>query len=255
MLRAEEVLDVFLRCPEGFAAVSRKNSTLRAADNGTADGWCLRMNDTSWEGWEGAYRAERDDWSTIKPSKQIKVMAQRDYFPAHSEVLEIGGGLGVDAEWLTRQGHRVVVLECALSAVFGSRLKWSGGRWASGGAPGHLVYVAGRFPDCINPTICSQRRFDVVYEKGIFHNLNSDAERVKMAEAIALSLKEQALWLSVIGSADPPRPPETHGCLFLTQVIKAVEPYFSVEEIVKSDYGSIKGRFSFNAWYCAFLKR
>ncbi len=96
--------------------------------------------------------------------------------------------------------------------------------------------------------------FGLAFDRGCFHTVNSDAERLSFAKNVAAHLKEDGLWLSLVGSADEqrhgPGPPQrTAG-----DIVNAVESYFEILSLASGYFGSNRPTPP-KAWVCLMRKR
>lgn len=101
----------------------------------------------------------------------------------------------------------------------------------------------------------SDKSYDVIYEKGVFHNLAGEYRRQVFIKRVAQNLKPGGIWISVCGSADDLQPGVPHGALFLQHLIEPAETYFEILEVIKSRYGTLQSRLDFQAWHCVFKRR
>jgi SAM-dependent methyltransferase len=158
-----------------------------------------------------------------------------------NRVLEVGCGSGIEADQIANAGFQVRGIDvdpetiAAASARFGGR------------GPDFVVedFLDHRYAD----------EFDVVYERGVLHNIKSMRARQLFARRVARALRQSGRWVSVSGAADDISARRAHGCLYLTHIISAVEPYFLVRSVERRAYGRIQEGFDFEAWYCVFERR
>ena len=77
--------------------------------------WWLNHFDADRENWEDRHRAEIEQGNGLSPSG-LAVAAARD-LPASSTVLDLGCGLGADAQHLAERGHRVLAVDYSRPAL------------------------------------------------------------------------------------------------------------------------------------------
>lgn len=97
------------------------------------------------------------------------------------------------------------------------------------------------------------KKFSVLYDKGVFHNLVGPKEREAFVEHAASLLEKDGIWITICGSADNYDPKVPHGAIYLQHLIAPAEMCFEIVEIVKAPYGA-KNR-SYDGWYCVFQRR
>lgn len=101
----------------------------------------------------------------------------------------------------------------------------------------------------------TKEKFDIIYDKGVFHNLVGDEERGTFAKQVASHLNKNGIWVSVSGSADQLEKDSVHGAIFLQNYAVAAELYFEVLEVQKNNYGLLDKKNDFQAWYTVAKKR
>lgn len=161
---------------------------------------------------------------------------------AGSRVLEVGCGTGLESRSLAAEGFEVHAIDTDLGAI----------RLASerDTAPAGLFFAAQDFS-----THQFQDEFDAVFERGVFHNIKSDADRDDFSEKVARALKPYGLWFNISGCADDHTRGRNHGCLYLSHIVPAVEPMFEILSIERRPYGEIEAGYNFDAWFSVFRRR
>ena len=157
-------------------------------------------------------------------------------------VLEVGVGAGFDATRFCSTGVRYIGIDRSAAAVTVTAARLTQSEMTCS------VHSADFFKFSPPETP------DLIFDRGVFHNQRSDAERDSFAARCAQLLGDHGHWISVIGSADcVTKTP--HGEMRLTTVIATVERYFEIEALEKRPYGPADWPDNFDAWHCLFRKR
>jgi SAM-dependent methyltransferase len=164
-------------------------------------------------------------------------------FAPGPDVLEVGCGVGLEAYEIAQAGFNVQAIDGDAPAIAVAQAR----------PPPVRGFLQVEKADFLRTVYVDQ--FDVVYERGVIHNLKSHRARVDLARRIARSLRQGGVWISVCGSADDARFDRAHGCLYLSHVVTAAERYFEALFSERRPYGQIGAGFSFDAWYSVFRRR
>jgi hypothetical protein len=97
--------------------------------------------------------------------------------------------------------------------------------------------------------------FNVVYDRGVFHNLGTPLAREQFALRVSSVLSELGIWMVIAGAADGERSERSHGGMYLQDLVLATEPYFEFLEVRKDRYGLIDISADFPAWHCVLARR
>lgn len=192
--------------------------------------------------WEKSYIRGTDGWSTLELTDDLNKIFNK-YVNLDSKILEVGCGTAVDLISLTTSGYKITGLDWSEEAI----------RIASQKANELNCQCSLLQKDFFSSNDLDS--FDMIYDKGFFHNLKTDGKKRSFIEKIVQLLNPNGFWINISGSADSNIKNHPHGRLFLTDIIKNVEPYFEIIEIFKTPYGKIKNDLSFPAWFCVFQKR
>jgi methyl halide transferase len=159
------------------------------------------------------------------------------------KTLELGCGTGDNSIWLAQHHFEVTAFDLIKIAVDLARKKA-----LKDGVDIHFC-VADILKDKI-----TNAPFDFVFDRGVFHTLDEQAERTIFAKNVANHMQTGGLWLSLIGSADEIRethgPPQRSAC----EIINAVEPFFEVLLLKVSRFDS-KNENPAQIWVCLMKKR
>src|SRR3989344_825531 len=135
--------------------------------------------------WDEFYKKRRIPW---KISGLHKVTAR--YLKQYSlgkTVLEIGCGTGEDARGFENLGFKYQGIDISKEGVLLAKEK-DGEKTA---------LVTADFFRWRSP-----KKFSVVYDKGVFHNLGGVRRRSTFARRVATILQPGGIWITVCGSAD-----------------------------------------------------
>ncbi|HEY4501628.1 MAG TPA: class I SAM-dependent methyltransferase [Candidatus Paceibacterota bacterium] len=194
-------------------------------------------NKTQTTAWNSYYKQGPVPWQSVGLSKIVKKYLAT--YAVGKSLLEIGCGNGKDAQAFLKAGLRYTGVDVSKEAV----------KSAQQYNPKYTkAFLSGDFLTWRTP-----KKFSVVYDKGVFHNLAGPNRRSDFARRVASILAHGGIWITICGSADNFDPRIPHGAIFLQHVIEPVEFYFEVLEVIKAPYGSRGG--NFDAWYCVFRRR
>jgi 2-polyprenyl-3-methyl-5-hydroxy-6-metoxy-1,4-benzoquinol methylase len=184
--------------------------------------------------WNRLYSRGKTPWRSsglTGPTRRLLSM-----YAGGRRLLEVGCGMGDDSDAIVKMGFDYLGLDVADAAIRNIKTRRNG--------------TAPEFTSADFFRWSSDKRFDVVYEKGFFHGLAGVRRRKNFLRRVAWSLAPQGIWVSVSGSADPNRCEDLpHGAIFLRDLVEPAEVYFEVLEIVKDDYGLADGANDFKAWH------
>lgn len=189
--------------------------------------------------WDKLYRDRQDNWTALGATEfQEKILAK--FIGKNDSVLELGCGVGNEARNISKLCKNYVGWDCSETAI----------KQAKANKQPNEQF------ECLNAFTELEKEggeYDVIYEKGLFHNCLGNEERAELAELIARNLKEQGYWIGVSGAADDLQG-LSHGKVFLTDIVKNVEPYFEIQEMHRTNYGKTKMK-DFAAWLVVLKRR
>jgi SAM-dependent methyltransferase len=162
-------------------------------------------------------------------------------YAAGPKVLEVGCGIGDDAEAIAEMGFDYLGLDISEAAICKAKLRYTS-KTIHFECADFLQWSVGK-------------SFDVIYEKGLFHGLGGVRRRKIFIRRTATFLRPQGIWITVCGSADQRRADFCHGAIYLQDLVGPAEIYFEVLEVVKAAYGLADQDHDFNAWHAAFRRR
>lgn len=188
--------------------------------------------------WETAYNTAELKWRSAGLTQ-----AARELLCAHEPpsrlLLEIGSGLGDDAEGLVELGFRYLGIDLSHTAVR---------RAQEARVHGASFEVRDFFG------MRARERFGVVYDKGVFHGLPGVRRRKTFVRHVANALKPGGLWLTICGVADAPVICP-RGAVLLQHIIEAVESDFVPLILLRSPYCLREAQLDFPSWHCLFRVR
>ena len=159
------------------------------------------------------------------------------------KTLELGCGTGDNAIWLSQKGFEVSAFDLSEIAIDKAKLK--------AGEIGVNVnfFVADFLKDNIQGA-----PFEFVFDRGVFHSFDEENEQDQFARNVAGNLKDDGLWLSLIGSADETREGQGPPRRSAYRVVKAVEPYFKIISLKAGMFDSLD-EIPPKIWICLLQKR
>jgi len=188
------------------------------------------------------YQAGDTPWDIGKPDfNLIQTVTATPIKPC--KALEIGCGTGDNAIWLSQQNFQVVGIDASEVAIEKARSK-------AVEANVKCNFIVG---DILTSRI-EEAPFGFAFDRGCFHTLSADKERRRFAKNVHGHLREEGLWLSLLGNADEqrdgPGPPQRTA----RDIVNAVEPYLEILSLVSGSFGSNRPNPP-RAWVCLMRTR
>lgn len=159
------------------------------------------------------------------------------------KTLEIGCGTGTDSIWMSKQGFDVEGIDFSQIAI----------NMAKETAAKENALANFKVLDFLNDEMKIDD-FGFVFDRGVFHGLETEKERIQFAERISYVLEDNGLWLSLIGNADGVKKETGPPLRTATEVVSAVEPFFKVLAIQASYFGNEQNEPP-KIWVCLMRKR
>ena len=189
-----------------------------------------------------AYKEGWTPWDTGKPDFNLIQAVTTTPIPP-CKALEIGCGTGNNAIWLSQRGFDVVAVDASEIAIGQAREKAATANVSCSFA------VLNILTDHIDAA-----PFGFAFDRGCFHAMGSDEERITFAKQVHRHLEDGGLWLSLIGNADQkrdgPGPPQRTA----KDIVSAVEPFFEILSLVSGQFDSSRTPPP-RAWVCLMRKR
>jgi SAM-dependent methyltransferase len=207
--------------------------------NAARSGMLARGGEAPGEVWDAYYRRGAVPWRSGGLSDPAARFLSA-YAPARS-LLEIGCGTADDAVAIARLGFEYTGVDTSTEAI----------RVAAGRKNEHSF----RFLSADVFKWEPRERFDVVYDKGLFHGLAGPRRRSTLVRRIARLLNPNGVWITVCGAADRRRSDFGHGAIYLRDLVLPAEIYFEVLEVLKAPYSLADKDHDFEAWHAAFRRR
>lgn len=189
--------------------------------------------------WDSLYEQDRTPWRSAGLSDTARRLLAC-YAPG-PKLLEVGCGVGSDAESIVAEGFQYLGLDISRSSVRQAEAAHS---------TQHTHFACADFFHW-----SADASFDVLFEKGVFHGLGGLQRRNRFVRRVARLMRPNGVWISVCGSADQRRKDSSHGAIYLRDLVSPAEVYFEVLEVVKAPYGLADKNREFDAWHTAFRLR
>jgi methyl halide transferase len=197
---------------------------------------------TAEEHFKKRYESGDTPWDIGKPDfNLIQTVTTAAIEPC--KALDIGCGTGDNSIWLSQKNFQVTGIDTSEIAIQKAIEK----------ASKHNAKCTFMVIDFLASKIAGAP-FGLAFDRGCFHSLSSEGERKRFANHVAVHLKKDGLWLSLVGNADEqrqgPGPPQrTAG-----DIVNSVEPCFEILSLVSSYFGSNRPTPP-KAWVCLMRKR
>lgn len=171
--------------------------------------------------WNARYATEDAPWDTGEPDEHLTALIARGAV-AGTRAIEIGCGTGTNALWLAEQGLEVLGCDVSALAIERARAKLAKLPPATRCQFVELDFLRDPLPD---------GRFDLAFDRGVFHVFDEAHDRALFAERVASLLAPGGLWTSLAGSTEGP--PREHGPprRTLRDIADAVEPWLEIVEL------------------------
>jgi SAM-dependent methyltransferase len=189
-----------------------------------------------------AYKEGSTPWDIGKPDFNLVQTVTTLPIPP-CEALEIGCGTGDNAIWLSQHGFQVVGLDASEIAIEKAKEK------AANAGVSCSFFVL----DILKSHV-EGAPFGFAFDRGCFHAVGSNEERVTFAKQVHRHLEDGGLWLSLIGNADEQRVGEGPPQRTAREIVNAVEPHFEILSLVSGHFGSNQPDPP-RAWVCLMRKR
>ena len=188
------------------------------------------------------YKEGSIPWYTGKPDYNL-ISIVENYPISKCKTLELGCGTGDNAIWLSQMDFEVSAFDLSEIAIDHAKVE------AAKKDVKLNFFVADFFKDQIKGA-----PFEFVFDRGVFHSFDEKDERDLFAKNVAGYLKDDGLWLSLIGSADETR--EGHGPPQISayNVVKSIEPFFKILSIKAGNFDSLD-KIPAKIWICLMQKR
>lgn len=188
------------------------------------------------------YKNGYTPWVHSEPDFNL-IQVVKNWPVAKGRVLEIGCGTGTDAIWLAKQGFRVTAIDAADTAI----------EMAIEQAAQKAVSVEFLVADFLNDDF-PKNTYDFVFDRGYFHSYNSKKKRRQIAKKIASLLKDDGVWLSLVGSCDSPPRESGPPMRSAKNIVNSAEKYLEIASLTTSVFGSEQENPA-KIWVCIFKKR
>ena len=194
------------------------------------------FHETRAHAWDSFYKKGYTPWqSSSQLSTPLRLIEK---YGKGESLLEIGCGTGSDSVPLIKEGYTYHGIDFSKEAV-AEATQLHGPHFESVDffrwRPGHT--------------------YNIIYDKGFFHNLGGPRRRTAAIRRISQSLSAHGIWVTVCGAADDLVEGSPHNALFLRDIIYPAEPYFEILEVIRAPYGLSDKKHDFMAWHIVMRRR
>lgn len=192
--------------------------------------------------WDERYVRNEIPWDTGCPDTYL--VRTVSHWPVHrGKVLDVGCGTGTNSIWLAGQGFEVTGIDISGEAIAIARR-----RAADEGASCRFLC-----DDFLTVNIDAESQ-QFIFDRGCFHAMREEEQRIAFVRRISDSLSEAGLWLSMIGNADDLHQDQGPPKLSARQITQAVEPFFEILQLESCMIESRLGKPP-RFWQCLARKR
>lgn len=186
-------------------------------------------------------------WEDDSPSSEAARLFQHFIKPG-SKVLEVGCSKGVNGVYLAKNGYHYTGIDISEEAI-------SQARGLARGASSSAIFEVADFMN-----IDIDIKYDVIFDKGLFHTFREEKYRQEFALRVANALEYRGFWISIMGNSDHPDEKgdiEKYGFprISASEIVGAVEKTFEIHYLTRCIYGNKQGSTDFLGWACVFEKR
>ncbi len=171
------------------------------------------------ERWDERYRTGTLPWDRKAPDANLVDIVKSYPIPG-GKALEIGCGTGTHAIWLAENGFEVTALDIAPTAV-----EMAGEKAQKAG-----VEIDFQVADFLaKGADIDGGPFDFIFDRGVFHSrFVGKRKRELFARRVSSHLRDNGLWLSLVGCKDYDNPLSNMPRRSATEVVIPVEKYFKI---------------------------
>ena len=193
------------------------------------------------ERWQERYENGNTPWDSGQPDGNLVVFVENNVIDP-SKTLEVGCGTGTNSLYLAEKGFDVTGVDISDIAVEKAIKK----------AKADGVSCKFTVSNFMEKTVGEDFLF--VYDRGCFHTMESDEERLGYALKVHKHLTDDGHWLSVMGSSDD-APRETGPpMLSAKNIVDAVEKHFEILSLTTGEIDTAREK-SPKAWICLMKRR
>ena len=193
------------------------------------------------ERWQERYENGNTPWDSGQPDGNLVVLVENNVIDP-SKTLEVGCGTGTNSLYLAEKGFDVTGVDISDIAVEKAIKK----------AKADGVSCKFTVSNFMEKTVGEDFLF--VYDRGCFHTMESDEERLRYALKVHEHLTDNGHWLSVMGSSDD-APRETGPpMLSAKNIVDAVEKHFEILSLTTGEIDTAREK-SPKAWICLMKRR
>jgi len=196
----------------------------------------LKEDSTDWEKvWDSF--GKNVPWNIDEVDENLYEFADKKKF---GKVLEVGCGLGSNTEFLSDRCDSIISIDISPKAIDMAK---------------ELVNKENVSFECVDFFNFSHKeKFDLIFDRGCFNVSGPIQNRKKFAMRIRKLLKDDGLWVSLIGSSENitniSGPPQWK----ITDVVKVIDKHLQIKEIKQCSLKSRNGTLS-PAWIVISSKR
>ncbi len=140
-------------------------------------------------------------------------------------VLDLGCGTGINSIWLAKHDFKVTGLDLSPTAIAKAKERASSEHL-------DIDFLA---DDFLQAELAGD--FDLVFDRGCFHCIDSEDDKIKFAKKVAANLNNDGLWLSMIGNADDVAREVGPPTMSAAEICRVVEPHFTILSLTAGYFG------------------
>jgi len=202
--------------------------------------------------WDKRYQTSDIPWENGLPHPEVQRLFSQ-YVPVSSKILEIGCGLGTNAQWLAQAGHIVTAMDIAPYAIQQALENTKKNNLA-------IDFTTGDF-------LKDWQRFGthaVVFDCAVFQVIKGFDARQDFVKKVSECCMEKGYWINISCSVDEANEithltsVKTPPALSARDIVISVEPFFEIVEMKRCNFKIDRGEQGsaiFNAWASIFKKR
>lgn len=197
--------------------------------------------------WNQRFAEDDTPWEDESYSTEMERLFAHFITPG-SSVLEIGCSKGVNGVHLASMGYEYKGVDISSEAIRDAR-------FLAKSKNSNAIFEKSDF------MISSiEKKYDVIFDKGLFHTFEEEKYRKQFLDKVIESLKPGGFWVNISGNKDHPDNEDDaakygYPRISASDIISIAEPFFQLHYLARCIYGAREGTANFLGWACVTQRR